>query len=169
MFKYCPQCSSILNYKILQGRERRVCRKCGYIRYRNPIPAVGAVIFDYGKILLIKRKFEPSKGDWALPSGFIEWGETAEDACIREVKEETGLAVKPEILLGVYRQVSHVYGELIVIVFSAIIIGGDLKAGDDAEDAEFFKIPDLPDLNHDCNVKPVKLFLSKHQKQTNYP
>ena len=63
---------------------------------RQPQVAIGAVVIHEGKILLVKRKNPPGKNFWALPGGSVRWGETLQEATIREIKEETGLLIKPQ-------------------------------------------------------------------------
>ena len=71
---------------MLEGRKRLFCPKCGKIYYENPIPVVAVIARDnQGRILLIKRKVEPCKGEWALPSGFMEIEETPVQAVLREL------------------------------------------------------------------------------------
>ena len=71
----------------------------------RPIVGVGAIIFEGGRVLLAKRGKPPSPGNWSIPGGALELGETLEDACRREVMEETGLCVKIETIVGL----SHFY------------------------------------------------------------
>ena len=69
---------------------------------RKPVPAVAAVMVRDGKLLLIKRGVEPSKGKWSVPGGRVEWGETLIEAVKREVREETGLEIEVGEVAGVY-------------------------------------------------------------------
>ena len=121
--------------------------------YKNPkITADGAIIKN-DKILLIKRKNDPFKGKWALPGGFVEYGEKVEDAVKREVFEETGLETKIKKIIGVYSDPNRdPRGHTVTIVYLLDIIGGDLKSNDDASDAKFFNFKDLPDLSFDHNI-----------------
>jgi len=117
----------------------------------------GAVLKD-DKILLIKRKNEPFKGKWALPGGYVEYGEKVENAVIREVYEETGLKTKIRNLVGVYSDPNRdPRGHTITVVYILDIKYGELKGGDDAVDAKFFDLKDLPELSfdHDIIVKDV--------------
>ncbi|MGB3111363.1 MAG: NUDIX hydrolase, partial [Candidatus Omnitrophota bacterium] len=98
-YKYCPMCASALRLSEADGRDRLNCPKCGWIDYRNPLPVVACLVSnDDGDLLLIKRGIEPCRGSWALPGGFIEAGETIQDAGERELFEETGLQGVPERL-----------------------------------------------------------------------
>jgi len=132
---------------MLEGRERLFCPKCEKIYYENPIPVVAVVARDdEGKILLVKRKIEPGKGEWALPSGFMEIEETPTQAVLRELAEETGLEGKLKRLIGVYSNKSIIHGYLVNIIYEVEIVGGNLCAGDDAEEAEFFAVDQIPPL-----------------------
>ncbi len=111
------------------------------------------VIFRKNKkkeILLIQRANEPFKGKWALPGGFVEYGETTEKAAIREVLEETGLRAKIDELVGVYSDSDRdPRGHTISIVYSLKIIDGKLVGGSDAKNAKFFDLEELPPLAFD--------------------
>jgi ADP-ribose pyrophosphatase YjhB (NUDIX family) len=79
--------------------ERAVCSRCGFIRYQGPRLLVLAVIFAENRMLMVRRGREPYAGSWALPGGYVEFGETPEAATIREVREETALLLSPETLI----------------------------------------------------------------------
>jgi len=118
--------------------------------YKSPALTVDGVIIQDGKILLIKRKHQPFKGQWALPGGFVEYGETTEDATIREVVEETGLATKIRRLIGVYSDPHRdPRGHTVSVVYYLEICNGKMKSGDDASDVNFFDVKKLPPLSFD--------------------
>ena len=120
------------------------------VMHRNPQLTVDAVIKKNQKIVLIKRKQEPYRGQYALPGGFVEYGETVEAALRREVFEETGLVVKIKSLVGVYSDPDRdPRGHVVSIAFAADVVGGALAAGSDASDAMLWDIADLPPLAFD--------------------
>lgn len=112
----------------------------------------GAILKDK-KILLIKRKNNPYKGKWALPGGFVEYGEKVEYTAVREVYEETGLKTKIRDIIGIYSDPNRdPRGHIVTIVYLLDILGGKLKGSDDASDAKFFDLKNLPDLSFDHNI-----------------
>jgi len=118
--------------------------------YRNPSLTVDGIILKNEKILLIKRKNPPFKGGYALPGGFVEYGEKVENAVVREVEEETGLLTKIDRLVGVYSSPDRdPRGHMVSIVFSLKVTGGSLEGCSDAESADYFEIDDLPPLAFD--------------------
>jgi len=140
---YCPRCGGQLERRFTEGRDRDVCSACGFVFYRNPVPAVGVVVAQDGDVVMIRRKYPPRAGYWALPAGYMELGESAEEAAIRECHEETGLLVQIDHLLGVY---SFGEGEEsgLVIIYAATALGGQLRAEDDAIEAGAFPLDALP-------------------------
>ena len=83
-------------------RERRVCGTCGFIDYQNPRIVAGSVVLKDGKILLCRRAIEPRKGYWTLPAGFMELGESVEEAAAREAMEEACATIRIDRLLAIY-------------------------------------------------------------------
>lgn len=147
-YYFCPRCRSKLERRKIGDREHPACLTCDWIHWINPTPiAETIVINDDGHVLLIKRKLPPRIGDWALPGGYLDWGENAETAAIREVREETGLEVKLVRLLCTMGLPSLLNPEQCVMkaIFVGEITGGDLRAGDDALDAKFFAWENLPE------------------------
>ncbi|MEC8381793.1 MAG: NUDIX hydrolase [Myxococcota bacterium] len=127
--------------------------------YRNPTPTVDIIIHKDGKILLIKRKNPPF--GWALPGGFVDEGETVEQAAIREAKEETGLDVQLETLLYVYSDPRRdMRQHTLSIVFTASSNGTPVAA-DDATDLGYYSFKELPKLafDHAEIVADYKVFL----------
>lgn len=84
------------------NRERLVCPDCGHIDYQNPKVVVGSVVVSGGSVLLCRRAIEPRPGFWTLPAGYLELGETLEEAAAREAQEEALAAIELEGILGVF-------------------------------------------------------------------
>ncbi|MBI1936084.1 NUDIX hydrolase [Candidatus Woesearchaeota archaeon] len=104
----------------------------------TPLVSVDCVVFKGDKLLLIKRKFEPFKKGYALPGGFVDVGETVEEACRREALEETGIKIKSLKLIGVYSDPKRdPRRHNISIAFLCLPRDFEIKAGDDALSAEF--------------------------------
>jgi len=141
---YCPVCSHKLTTREDGGRIRQACSNCGYVHYVNPVPTVGVVIEMGGGVVLIKRNRPPHQGRWALPSGYIEADESAEEGAIREAEEETGLKVEIIELATVNSYPEGPPQSGIMIFYRARPVGGELKAGDDADDAKVFTPEELP-------------------------
>ncbi len=144
---YCPVCGySPLEWREEGGRPRQVCPNCGYVHYINPVPAVGILIEKDGGVVLIRRNNPPHKGEWTLPSGFIEADESAEEAAVREAAEETGLRVEVIEMADVNSFPEGPPMSGIIIFFRARPVGGELRAGDDAVEAAVFQPGDIPRL-----------------------
>lgn len=143
--KFCPQCGSTLVTRFVEHRDRWVCPECDIIHYRNPVPSVTCLIPMDSGIVLVKRRYDPGMGGWALPGGFVDAEETVAEAAVREVQEETGLDVEIEGLIGVHSYVDpHKSG--LVIIFQARPIGGTARAGDDAADVRVYSHEAMPPL-----------------------
>jgi len=112
------------------------------MRYRNPFPTSDIIIEHKGGIVLIKRKNSP-KG-WALPGGFVDYGESLESAAIREAREETGLKVKLIRQFHTYSDPGRDQRRHTITTVYVAEGKGSLKAGDDAERAGVFKKQKLP-------------------------
>lgn len=146
LIRYCPQCGSMLERKAVFGDTRPVCPSCKYIHFSDPKVAAGVLVFDDKRVLLTQRLYEPYKGHWSIPAGFVNAYEDPAQAAERECLEETGLIVRTEQLLEVFTGREHDLGADITLVYKAELMGGELNAGDDAEKASFFECADLPPL-----------------------
>jgi ADP-ribose pyrophosphatase YjhB (NUDIX family)/GNAT superfamily N-acetyltransferase len=164
---YCPVCGHKLIQREEAGRIRQVCENCGYVHYVNPVPAVGIVIEMEGGVVLIQRKHPPHQGRWALPSGYIEADESAEEAAIREAEEETGLKVEIIELAGVNSFPEGPPLSGIMIFFRARPVGGALRAGDDAADAKVFPAAEVPLLPFRTHREAMAQWLARQGEHKN--
>lgn len=111
---------------------------------RRPTIAVGTICFRGADVLLIRRAKPPRRGEWSLPGGRLEWGETLAHAALRELREETGVEARlcglVDAVDGIFtsRESGTIWAHYALIDFAARWISGEPKAGDDAADAAFF-------------------------------
>lgn len=118
----------------------------------HPLIGVGAVIIEGDRLVLVKRAYPPIQGQWSIPGGVLEVGETVREAAVREAHEETGLIVEPGELLGVYDRILHdpehrVQYHYVLIDFFCRAVGGELHAASDAAEVRWFTRAELSTLN----------------------
>ena len=141
--KYCPRCSYglIETVPAMEDRPRLFCTACGYIFYQNPRIVAGVIPVLDQRVVMLRRGIEPRYGAWTFPSGFMELGETVEEAAVREAKEETNLDVAILSLLGIY---SRVEAGTVAVVYLARVIGGEPQLNREAIEITAFLPDDLP-------------------------
>ncbi len=113
----------------------------------RPVVAVGAVVLDHDRLLLVRRGRGPAQGTWSVPGGRVERGETLAEAVTRELREETGLEGVCGPLLGWVERIEpdHHY---VILDFEVTLVGGDQPvAGDDAAEATWVDLPDVAELD----------------------
>ena len=114
----------------------------------RPIVGVGAVIVDEGRVLIVRRGNEPLKGEWSIPGGAVELGETLEAACAREVREETGLEVDVGPMIDVFDRIrldasGRARFHYVLVDFVCRPVGGTLACATDAVDATWASLVEL--------------------------
>src|SRR5215471_17819244 len=102
-YQFCPVCGGALVGRVVKPGEptRLVCGSCGFVFYQDPKLAAGAIVALDGRIVLARRAIEPALGKWVFPGGFVDRGETVEEAAVRETCEEVNVAVEIGGLVGV--------------------------------------------------------------------
>jgi ADP-ribose pyrophosphatase YjhB (NUDIX family) len=141
-FRFCPACGGPLESRLLKDGDpaRLVCSACGFIFYLDPKLAVGTVIVDDRKrIVLVKRAIEPGYGKWVFPGGYVDRGEEVQRAAVREAREEAGLDVRIDRLINIY---SYAGRTPVIVVYAATMIGGILGCDDEGLEVKFFE-PDV--------------------------
>jgi 8-oxo-dGTP diphosphatase len=136
-----------------------VCPACGFVHWRNPGVGAAVVLRDEaGRILLIRRAPGATRsGLWAVPAGFVDYGEEVREAAAREMREETGLDVSVGRPLFVASNFHDPAKLTVGIWFAGEVAGGSLEAGDDADDAAWFPLDDLPPLAFETDVALIDL------------
>jgi 8-oxo-dGTP diphosphatase len=118
------------------------------LRASGPVVGVGAVIVDAARVVLVMRAHEPLKGEWSLPGGTVEFGETLEAAVAREVHEETGLTIDVGPVIEVFDRVGLAAGggvdhHYVIVDYLCAVRGGQLEHGSDADDARWVGLDEL--------------------------
>jgi 8-oxo-dGTP diphosphatase len=119
---------------------------------KNPVCAVGAIIFRHDSVLLIERGKAPALGKWSIPGGAVHLGESLEDAVVREVQEETRLTVRPrrigKVIDRIFRdEAGRVQYHFVIVDYLCEVLEGEPQPGSDAAAVGYFKISDLDDLD----------------------
>lgn len=140
---FCVECGGRLaeQWVAAEGRSRLVCRGCGYIHYLNPKVVAATLPIIDGRVVLIRRANEPASGAWSYPAGYIEMGETVEEAARRETQEETCLEVRLTSLLNVY---SRARAGVVVVAYLAETVGGQLRPGSECSEVGLFAPEEIP-------------------------
>jgi 8-oxo-dGTP diphosphatase len=156
---FCPFCANPVVKRHVEGKVRDLCMECTTVFYENPLPVACAIVVnDKREVLLVKRKKAPYKEMWCLPIGFAESGEEVKDAALRELKEESGIEGEIARLIDVDTVENDFYGSLAIVTYEVKRTGGELCPGDDATDAKFFSIFDIPPLAWSSNEKAIRLY-----------
>jgi 8-oxo-dGTP diphosphatase len=126
----------------------------------TPLVGVGAIIIEDEQVVLVKRGHAPLEGNWSIPGGLLEVGETLRAAVTREAQEETGLEVEAGELLGVFERVvlgeqERVRYHYVLIDFLCRKLAGELSAADDATEAGWFAAAQLADLKLAADTEAV--------------
>ena len=130
----------------VEGRERSCCGGCTFVLYENPASAAAGIVLDRdGRVLLIQRAIEPYKGHWALPAGYQEVDEDPAQTAVREIFEESGIEVEVVELFDLLFMPEDARKPANLAVFLCRQTGGSLRPGDDALDARWFDLEDLPE------------------------
>ena len=118
-----------------------MCKKCGFVDYKNPKIVSGSLVIKNKKILLCKRAISPSYGKWTFPSGYLDKSETPEEGAIREAREEVNIKIKLEKLLIVFTVRKK---NLIQFVFLAKHLNKTFKPGIETLEVKYFDYKDIP-------------------------
>ena len=142
---FCIRCGTPLTTRRTEGRDRQVCPSCGWVYYPKPNIASAVALVQDGDVLLVRRRYEPFKDRWSLPSGFMEYGESPEETAVRELKEELGVDVELTGLVGVEMERGDPRGLCLLLVYTGRITGGRMSAADDAAEVRTFPLDRLPE------------------------
>ncbi|HEY7295287.1 MAG TPA: NUDIX domain-containing protein [Dehalococcoidia bacterium] len=137
---FCLLCGGALAERLVDGEPRLGCTACSWVHFDNPVAVAGVIVRNGDEVLLAK----PRGGrEYVLVSGFLEAYESVELAAVREVREETGLEVAIERLLGSY-SCKPIDKNMVFIVCVARLLGGELAVAEELDDARWFPLAALP-------------------------
>lgn len=166
--RFCQVCGHALAERYLPHEERwrLQCEQCGFVHYLNPRVVAAVAPERDGRILLMKRAWEPRAGFWTIPGGFLEMGESAEEGAVRETKEEAGIDVELRGLLGVYtrRDVG-----IVVVIYRGLVPGNATpRPGAEALELRWFEADDIPweELAFPTTVHALRDWVARHAAET---
>ncbi|HEB77688.1 MAG TPA: NUDIX domain-containing protein [Methylothermaceae bacterium] len=163
--KFCSECGATLVIRIPAGedRERHVCEACGTIHYQNPKIVAGCIPEWRGSILLCRRAIEPRKGLWTLPAGFMELGETLEQAAARETMEEACAEVE---ILGLYTVFSLPHVDQVHMFFRARMLKPHFAPGAESLETRLVSEKEIPwsDLAFSTVRRTLEYYLSDRRE-----
>ena len=142
-YTHCPRCGGSLERRIVFSHDpaRLVCSVCRFVYYLDPKVAVGAICRQDGRIVLLRRAIEPAYGKWVFPGGYVDRGESLEEAARRETREEIGAEIRLSRLVNVY---SYTGRPVIVVVYEADVVGGEIRGGSEALEVVGFAPEQIP-------------------------
>jgi ADP-ribose pyrophosphatase YjhB (NUDIX family) len=164
-YRFCPRCGGALEKRSIKALEpkRLVCQACTFIFYQDPKVVAGTIFTLNGGVVLLRRGVEPSLGKWVFPGGYVDRGESVEQAALRETREESQLEVVIGSLLNVY---SYPQSPNVIIVYAAQIVGGALAAADESLEAATFLPQKIPwqELAFDSTRDALKDYINLYMK-----
>ena len=161
---YCSYCGNILTSREQDGKSRDFCPSCKTFYYENPLPVASTIVVNENReVLLVQRKKDPYKGMWCLPIGFAESGEEVREAALRELKEEAGVSGEIVRLIDVDTIDNYFYGSLAIVTYEVRVTGCTVNPGDDAIDARYFPITEIPELAWSSNHKAINIYLDLYK------
>ncbi len=159
---FCQVCGHAMIDRFAYGKTRRACPECGYVHFTDPKVAAVVFIEKDHRVLLVRRAMNPERGKWALPAGYIDDGEDPREAAMREVREETGLAIEITHLIDV-QSGPNSQGASIVIIYAGRVLEGVAQALDDADAVLWIAAGDpLPDLAFESTRRMLETWIT-HQ------
>ncbi len=160
--RFCPWCGGSLELRLIpeEDRTRHVCAGCARIHYVNPKVVAAVLPLHEGQVLLLRRAIQPRTGTWVFPGGFVEWGETTQQAAAREAAEEVGVALEVGPLLGVY---SRLGPGVVIVVYLGRVIDPAISLGREALDAAWFAPEAIPwdELAFDTTHEALRAWLDR--------
>lgn len=163
--RFCVYCGVRVARRQWEGRNRLFCETCGPL-YENPVPSACVILLDDAdRLLLVRRSVPPAIGQWCLPGGFMELGESPRETALRELREETGLRGRIARILDADATPNRDYHTVALICFLVREYEGTPRAGDDADDVGFFPADQLPAVAFETHLRFIRDFFGTDERQ----
>ena len=146
---FCPLCAETLQKSIIDNHPRSTCPNCSYVDWGDFSLGVGGVLWHGDKVLLVQRGYNPGKGAWTIPGGYVDQGESIGDAIVREIQEETGIYASPLSIIGIRDRPSDGPSEKhdAYIIFLMSFLGGSLQPQpEEVSNLGFFRLEECSTL-----------------------
>jgi ADP-ribose pyrophosphatase YjhB (NUDIX family) len=142
--RFCPLCGGSMEARIILPEQvtRKVCDTCGFVHFPGPKLVAGCLVIGDGKVLLLRRGNEPALGKWTFPGGYVDFGENAADAALRETREEVGMRVELGEVLGVLADGAN--PSLTLVVYLAKPLGDPATTSEEATEVRYFGPDEIP-------------------------
>lgn len=166
---FCSTCGGAMEQRIPEGDDhlRAVCTQCGFIHYLNPTMVVGCIPEYEDKILLCRRNIEPGKGEWTLPAGYLENGESVQEGAVRETLEESMAKVR---IIAPYRLFNIAHVNQVYLLFRAQLAIPEFGPTPESMDVQLFNKEEIPwDSIAFKVIKETLIHYFEDEKQGVYP
>jgi len=161
-------CGASLEVGIVEPdrKEHKVCTRCGFIYFLNPKLVAGCIVTDGDRALLIRRGFEPARGKWTFPGGYVDLGETPERCAIRETREEIGMSIASLELLGVYADRAEKAPSIVVVTYVAKPGPEAPAVTTEATEVRYFGVDEIPwnDLAFDTTRQALEAWKGRDRR-----
>jgi ADP-ribose pyrophosphatase YjhB (NUDIX family) len=144
---FCPRCGAgVWETRVPRqdDKPRPCCVGCGYVHYVGPVLAAGLILQDGERYCLVRRAHDPGKGKWSFPGGFVDIDERAEDAALREAREETGCEAEIDELIGIYNSTGPGGKRVAIAVFAGRVTSHGSAISEEVAAIEWFVPAEIP-------------------------
>lgn len=157
-WNFCPICGKALEVRDDGQSDRPCCTVCRKFYYMNPVPAACCFLTRGEELLFVQRSVEPRRGFWTLPGGFVELGESTDEAALRELREETSIVGKKALLFGASTKTSKHAGGVVVMGYWVPEWEGEPVPDTDAMAAAFFGPEERPPIAFEAHEELLEAF-----------
>jgi ADP-ribose pyrophosphatase YjhB (NUDIX family) len=142
--RFCALCGGEMRLRMVMPDRKRfkVCSRCGFVDFPGPKLVAGCLVIDAARVLLLRRGIMPEIGKWTFPGGYVDLGETPQQAALRETCEEVGMQVELDRILGVYSDPAHPIAAVVVYLAKPGV--EEASVSDEATEVRYFAPDEIP-------------------------